>query len=530
MSLVTRHSSLVTAAAAAVALSSAAEPLSLPPLDWTLSGPATLQDGILEVNAPPSASGASGGATARFDLRPLQGKSFRLTVRASMEGVPRPKNHWEGLKFQFSIYDRLIRQRSYPENVKQRFGDMPETTLELLYDASAHDADEASLFLGLQKASGRVRFDLRTLAIEEMPSAYTITNKDFIVHYTGANEYLKPRSGDLKAQRADLTPEGQLNASQRRPPLRGVMSPGSDMTEDDFRTLHDWGATLLRFQMTGCPTEVVTNVPAWRAWLDGRLDHLEHVILPMAEKYGLLVVVDLHGAPGGRDGHDWRLFDDDVYFNALLDVWRNIAARFKGDPRIYGYDFANEPFQTRPHKRDYWQVQNACAEAVRAIDPDAALIVESNHMDAPYTFSYLSPLAMDNVVYQVHMYDPGTYTHQGVGPSDPLGQTYPGVLSDGEILDKKWLRRKLAPVREFQRKHQCRIYVGEFSAIAWAPGADAYIRDCIDLFEEYGWDWTYHAFREWKAWSVEHEGPDRDHMVPSPDNPRKRALLEGLRK
>ena len=49
-------------------------------------------------------------------------------------------------------------------------------------------------------------------------------------------------------------------------------------------------------------------------------------------------------------------------------------------------------------------------------------------------------------------------------------------------------------------------------------------------FEEYGWDWCYHAFREWKAWSVEHEGPDRDHMVPSKDNPRKRALLEGLRK
>ena len=522
-SFVTRHSSLVVRRSSfvlrpsyfVVALATtlafgvnAAAPLSLPPLEWTLSGAATLRDGILEVNAPPSASGASGGATARFDLRPFQGKSFRLTVRASMEGVPRPKNHWEGLKFQFSIYDRLIRQRSYPENIRQRFGDMAETTLELLYDANTHDADEAELFLGLQKASGRVRFDLRTLAIEETPSAFTITNQDWICVYSDA---------------------GGSGASPVRCPLRGVMSPGGDMTPDDFRTLHDWGATLLRFQMTHCPPEAITNVPAWRAWLDRRLDHLERVILPMAGKYGMLVVVDLHNAPGGRAGYDWRLFDDDVYFAALLDAWRDIAARFKGDRRIYGYDFANEPFQTRPHKRDYWQVQNACAEVVRAIDPGATLLVESNHMDAPYTFSYLSPLAMDNVVYQVHMYDPGTYTHQGVGPGDPLGQTYPGVLPDGEVLDKEWLRRKLAPVREFQRRHHARILVGEFSAIAWAPGADAYLRDCIDLFEEYGWDWCYHAFREWKAWSVEHEGPDRDHMVPSPDNPRKRALLKGLR-
>ncbi len=478
----------------------------LPPLQWTLSGAATMRNGVLEVNAPPDAPG--GGASARFDLRPLRGKSFRLTVRASMEGVPRPKNHWEGLKFQFTIYDRLIRQRSYPENIRQRFGDMPETTLELLYDANAHDADEATLFLGLQKASGRVRFDLRTLAIEETSSAFTVTNHDWKCVYT-----------DCKAK------SGADRWGKR---YRGVMSPGGDMTEDDFRTLRDWGATLVRFQMTHCPPEALTDIPAWRAWLRGRLQHLERVVLPLADKYGLKVVVDLHNAPGGRDGHDWRLFDDDKYFRTLVSTWRAIATHFKGDRRIYAYDFANEPFQTRPRKRDYWQVQKACAEAVRAVDPDAVVIVESNHMAAPYAFSYLSPLAMDNVVYSVHMYDPGTFTHQGVGPGDPLGQTYPGVLDDGEKLDKEWLRRRLAPVREFQLRHGARIYVGEFSAIAWARGADAYIRDCIALFEEYGWDWTYHAFREWRAWSVEHEGPDRASLAHSPDTPRKQALLDGL--
>ena len=79
-----------------------------------------------------------------------------------------------------------------------------------------------------------------------------------------------------------------------------------------------------------------------------------------------------------------------------------------------------------------------------------------------------------------------------------------------------------------QLRHGAKIYCGEFSAAAWAPGADAWRRDCIDLFEEYGWDWTYHAFREWNGWSVEHEGPDAEHLVPSADNPRKRALLDGL--
>ena len=87
---------------------------------------------------------------------------------------------------------------------------------------------------------------------------------------------------------------------------------------------------------------------------------------------------------------------------------------------------------------------------------------------------------------------------------------------------------RFEPVREFQQKHGARIYVGEFSAVAWAPGAEKYLEDCIALFEEYGWDWSYHAFREWKGWSVEHEGPDAEHLVPSADNPRKRVLLKAF--
>jgi len=38
------------------------------------------------------------------------------------------------------------------------------------------------------------------------------------------------------------------------------------------------------------------------------------------------------------------------------------------------------------------------------------------------------------------------------------------------------------------------------------------------------------AFREWDAWSIEHEGKAFRSVVPSPDNPRKRVLLEALKK
>ena len=109
-------------------------------------------------------------------------------------------------------------------------------------------------------------------------------------------------------------------------------------------------------------------------------------------------------------------------------------------------------------------------------------------------------------------------------------ELYGQLCESGADLQLPVMASSKEPVREFQKRHGAKIYVGEFSAITWAQGADAYLRDCIAVFEEFGWDWSYHAFREWSGWSVEHacEGPGKP-FVPSADNPRKRALLDGFR-
>ena len=90
------------------------------------------------------------------------------------------------------------------------------------------------------------------------------------------------------------------------------------------------------------------------------------------------------------------------------------------------------------------------------------------------------------------------------------------------------------PVVDFRREHGgARILVGEFSAIAWAEGADQYLRDSISVFEELGFDWTYHEFGGWgwKGWNVEVDVEGRGKeakYTKSEGNPRKRALLDGL--
>ena len=103
-------------------------------------------------------------------------------------------------------------------------------------------------------------------------------------------------------------------------------------------------------------------------------------------------------------------------------------------------------------------------------------------------------------------------------------------MISGTRYDRETLRRILKPVRDFQQRHGARIYVGEFSAVRWAPGAERYLEDCISLFEEYGWDWTYHAFREWNGWSVEHTENPQDNEPAQTDTARKKVLLKYFRR
>lgn len=317
---------------------------------------------------------------------------------------------------------------------------------------------------------------------------------------------------------------------------RGVMSPGGDMTEDDFRTLASWGATLLRFQMVRDWHAVNGNrdLAEYDRWLDGRLDHFDKIILPLALKYGLRVVLDLHVPPGGRDANaEATMFYDAKYADHFVNSWRRIARRFRGRYGVYGYDLINEPCHKRKaiENCDYWNIQRRAAEAVRKEDPDVTIIIESNEWDAPASFADLKPMPFNNVIYQVHMYEPFAFTHQRVLGTRPWTLPWP-------CMEKGWgesfLRSILKPVRDFQIKYGARIYVGEFSAVCWAPGAENWLHDCIDIFYEYGWDWTYHAFREWPGWSVEHEdanfgkGPEVFRLAK--DNPRKQILLNGLRR
>ena len=331
-----------------------------------------------------------------------------------------------------------------------------------------------------------------------------------------------------------------------RPQARGAMLSQFTVGEDDIRTLKEWGATVARYQMypVGEEWKGKTSTPeGFAAWLDWKLGVLKDEVLPLARKYRLPLVVDLHVPPGGRGGSGMKMLDDPVWADFFVDSWRKIArelAPFGGSgaepPTVWAYDLINEPTQfSTPAHIDYLALQRRAAAAIREIDPHTPVIVSCNADGAwcaPSAFRWMEPLDLPNVFYQFHMYEPFEYTHQKVLPQ--FKDSVCAYPDPARGWDTAGLRRMVEEVVVFQKRTGARIFVGEFSAVAYARGCDRWIADVGALLNGLGWDWCYHAFREWPGWSVEHEvtsGDSKDTatFAPSADNPRKAALLSALK-
>ncbi|MBD0380897.1 cellulase family glycosylhydrolase [Paenibacillus sedimenti] len=294
-----------------------------------------------------------------------------------------------------------------------------------------------------------------------------------------------------------------------------------------------FGANVFRLQLTPRVEAVRSGVSITVAW-QRQLDNMEGA-LQEAARQGMYVIVDLHeppiADPSLKTNTD-AYWDNDANRQMLVDCWTEIAQRFEPyRNNIWGYDLLNEPFNKSelPLGNEKWPIwAQDIVDAIRVYDQDTPIIyeaspgalprgfVENKWIDAGpgYPVKYQGDFPLlddDKVIYSVHMYNPFAYSHQGlttvntapVSTDWPDKITYPGMIGTS-YWDKNKLIQDLKDVRDFQLKYNVPIYVGEFSAIRWAPGAAAYTRDLIELFEEYGWSWTYHAYSEWHGWDVEY--------------------------
>ncbi len=433
---------------------------------------------------------------ARLPLDKLRGTLVRVECRVKAEKVAQPPQPYNGVKCMLHTIAPGGQNWRQKNGVWGTFdwrdvafvGNVPE------------DATEAWLVLGLENTSGKAWFDdLKVTVIARRRRA------------------------------PDEAPKGPLYKGHDLARLRGAMI-GRQVGEEDLRVLGGkWKANHVRWQLIwggfpNGPADTAT-VEEYNAWLETELARLDG-LLPVCKELGIRVLIDVHTPPGGRNkSSECRMFHQKRFQEAFVANWEKIAARYKGKPAVWGYDLVNEPVEgvVAENHSDWRTLAEVTAKKIRAIDPDHAIIVEPAPWGSPQSLDWFEPLDIPGIVYSVHMYQPHQFTHQGIH-GNPGGVDYPGEVH-GKHWDRDALRRALKPAIDYQRDYNVHIYLGEFSAIRWAPGDSAYryLRDVIDICEENGWDWAYHAFREWDGWSVEH-GPDPKDRKPV-DTPTEREKL-----
>jgi len=295
-------------------------------------------------------------------------------------------------------------------------------------------------------------------------------------------------------------------------------NPGAFVSDATFQQLAAWNVNVLRLWVSvdeGTPWartkrgEAPPPIPADDPMAPYR-EHLRGltVALHLAEKYGIQIILTVSDIVGRRIDVMYAAGDGGGFEKELTRVWTVLAREFGSHPNLLGFDLLNEP-NGKEEARWTKETLPALVKTVRAIDTNTYLVIEPSPWALPWGFESFRPIADAKVAYSLHHYMPHTYTHQGIGGYDKpeyRGKAYPGLLkkfpSDPPMYwGKAQLEETLLAAAAFQKASGAPMFVGEFSAARWAPGAAAWVRDSIELFEKYGMDWVFHCYWGWNGWN-----------------------------
>lgn len=440
-------------------------------------------------------------ASRRLDLSPWRGRGVKVAIDVKAEGVPLPKVPWEGVRVSLGFHTKV-------ENFGESYNGLHGTFgwRRVSFDVRVPtDLLEATLRLGIISDKGEVWFRDLEIVVDEPPLA-------------------------------PLANAGPAHKGHGAGRLRGLNSSAKALLAGNtFKdVVAQWNVNLLKgtLQLPPCSASMEETkayyrkeFEKWDKLVELAAENRCRVILQLARIVGVDGWVD----PVKKTD---VIFLDQEQFHKVLAFWEAAAERYKGAKAIWAFELWNEAeIRVAPAPGlGYADCMEKIAKAVNRIDPERSMIVQAEEWWGQRAYGRLRPLQARNIIYGIHFYQPFPFSHQGIkqvqnGQPPPPPLTYPGLV-EGRKWDKEMLRASLEPAREFQKAHNVHMFVSEFCAVRYAPGAGRWTKDCVELFEEYDWDWMWHAIKEWPGWSPDFgAGANMQDNTPAP-NDRKEALMQ----
>jgi aryl-phospho-beta-D-glucosidase BglC (GH1 family) len=243
------------------------------------------------------------------------------------------------------------------------------------------------------------------------------------------------------------------------------------VTKSDIRYLKRIGLDSVRVPFD---YRVLTPEEHPQVWLDEGFALLDRLI-EWCRDEGLLVVLDMHAAPGGQTGRNidnsWGhpfLFESEESEARAIGVWRKLAERYRDEPAVLGYDLLNEPIPNvsayAPYKARLEPFYRKAVAGIRELDAQHVIFLGGAVWDTD--FSVFGPPFAPNLVYTFHKY---------WNPTDDAS---------------------LRPFLAFRERYQVPLWLGETG-----ENTDEWIEACRRLVERHGIGWCFWPYKKLGATS-----------------------------
>ncbi len=352
-------------------------------------------------------------------------------------------------------------------------------------------------------------------------TTYTVGDLTFDTEYTFEVRAVNVVGNSLVSNQATATPKRRLPPFSRGVNLTVFMQrprthPFITYDRQTFVNVKTLGCDVVRLPFvpltSGEPSHIID--PLFFTYLDQIVD--------WAEELGLYIILDNHtNHKLAAEETDQNNRSDTREY--LVQVWPQIAERYKNRSKLVLYEVFNEP-NIQP---SIWNpIQQAVIDTIRAHDNTHTIVVTGGkfHSGALRT---LPEYTDDNLIYTFHIYNPGEFTHQGAGwidrfkdlrgvpwPYDAsrMPDPVPEILEDYHTkgtLEK--LQNGLKNAVDFAEDRNVPVWCGEFGVYGpYAPPDDraAWIREARTYMEDNNIAWTLWEYGVGGFKIFENEGDD----------------------
>jgi endoglucanase len=231
--------------------------------------------------------------------------------------------------------------------------------------------------------------------------------------------------------------------------------------------------------------------------LEGAGYELLDRVVGWCKKEGLFVILDMHAAPGGQTGDNiddsWGypfLFESAESQELMVRIWQKIAARYKNEPTVCGYDLLNEPlahfFDATYFNPKLEPVYRKVVAGIRKVDRNHVIFLGGAQWDT--NFKVFGPPFDEKLAYTFHKY---------------------------------WMEVKQEAIQEyvdFGNKYKVPVWMGESG-----ENTDDWIASFRTLLERNGIGWCFWPYKKLDATSCIasiNKPADWDAIVVFADHPR----------